>query len=91
MKTPPQKDGSRHNYQATIRKEQGTTQTMDVDKAKGVIYALAVGDALGYPTEFMTLDRIKREYGQEGIRNLPETALYSDDTQMRPLLSLRHF
>jgi ADP-ribosylglycohydrolase len=29
------------------------------EKAKGVIYGLAIGDALGYQTEFMTLDRIK--------------------------------
>jgi ADP-ribosylglycohydrolase len=55
---------------------------MDLDKAKGVIFGLAIGDALGYPTEFMTLDRIKSEYGPRGITNLPDPALFSDDTQM---------
>jgi ADP-ribosylglycohydrolase len=55
---------------------------MDVDKAKGVIYGLAIGDALGYPTEFMSADGIKINYGPEGIRDLPEPALFTDDTQM---------
>jgi len=33
----------------------------DLNKARGLIFGLAIGDALGYPTEFMTLDRIKAE------------------------------
>lgn len=55
---------------------------MDEDKAKGLIFGLAIGDALGYPTEFMSLSRIKEKYGEEGIRDLPDPALYTDDTQM---------
>jgi ADP-ribosylglycohydrolase len=55
---------------------------MDLDKAKGVIYGLAIGDALGWPTEFLTLDRIKAKYGEDGIRDLPDPALFTDDTQM---------
>ena len=55
---------------------------MDTDKAKGIIYGLAIGDALGYPTEFMSLSRIKAEYGQSGIKDLPNPALFTDDTQM---------
>jgi ADP-ribosylglycohydrolase len=51
-------------------------------KARGVMYGLAIGDALGYPTEFMTLDLIKSEYGPQGIADLPGPALFSDDTQM---------
>jgi ADP-ribosylglycohydrolase len=54
----------------------------DLGKAKGIIYGLAIGDALGYPTEFMSLDHIKAKYGSKGITNLPDPALYSDDTQM---------
>jgi ADP-ribosylglycohydrolase len=56
--------------------------TEDLQKAKGLIYGLAIGDALGYPTEFKTLDRIKSEYGPDGIVDLPDPALFSDDTQM---------
>jgi len=55
---------------------------MDLNKAKGIIYGLAIGDALGRPTEFMSLSQIKAKYGQEGITDLPEPSLYTDDTQM---------
>jgi ADP-ribosylglycohydrolase len=55
---------------------------MDLDKAKGIIYGLGIGDALGRPTEFLSLSQIKSEYGQDGITDLPDPALYTDDTQM---------
>lgn len=55
---------------------------MDLNKAKGVIYGLAIGDALGWPTEFLKLDEIKARYGKDGIRDLPNPALFTDDTQM---------
>jgi ADP-ribosylglycohydrolase len=55
---------------------------MDIDKAKGIIYGLAIGDALGRPTEFMSLSAIKAEYGEKGIQDLPKPALFTDDTQM---------
>ena len=32
---------------------------MDLDKARGVIYGLAIGDALGRPTEFLSLSEIQ--------------------------------
>lgn len=51
-------------------------------KAKGAIFGLAVGDALGNPTEFLSADGIKINYGPEGIQDLPEPALFTDDTQM---------
>jgi ADP-ribosylglycohydrolase len=57
-------------------------EVMDLNKAKGVIYGLAIGDALGRLTEFMSLSRIKSKYGEAGITDLPEPALYTDDTQM---------
>ncbi|MFC1882315.1 ADP-ribosylglycohydrolase family protein [Thermodesulfobacteriota bacterium] len=54
-----------------------------VDKARGIIYGLAIGDALGYPTEFMSLSRIKEKYGSSGIQDLTKTpAFFTDDTQM---------
>jgi len=56
---------------------------MTIDKAKGIIFGLAIGDALGKPTEFMSLTEIKRKYGPKGIQDLPtKPALYTDDTQM---------
>jgi len=55
---------------------------MDNDKAKGVIFGLAIGDALGATTEFIKLPEIKRRYGPQGILDLPDSALFTDDTQM---------
>ena len=55
---------------------------MSLEKAKGVILGLAIGDAMGAPAEFMSLDQIKRVYGDRGIRDLPDLAVYTDDTQM---------
>lgn len=54
---------------------------------RGCLLGGAIGDALGYPVEFLTLEEIKKVYGPEGIRTLQinETsgkALISDDTQM---------
>lgn len=47
----------------------------------------AIGDALGYTVEFMTLDKIKSKFGEHGITGLKSDkvtgrALISDDTQM---------
>jgi ADP-ribosylglycohydrolase len=54
-----------------------------LSKAKGMIFGLAIGDALGYPTEFMSMVDIKSVYGPEGIQDFPKSpALFSDDTQM---------
>ena len=55
---------------------------MDLDKAKGIIYGLAIGDALGRLTEFKSLPEIKSEHGNKGITDLPDPPLYTDDTQM---------
>lgn len=59
-----------------------TLMSSEPEKALGIIYGLAIGDAMGYPTEFLSVHRIKAEYGPEGISTLPEPALFSDDTQM---------
>lgn len=47
----------------------------------------AIGDALGYTVEFMSLDKIKYKFGENGITELnidkaTGKALISDDTQM---------
>ena len=52
----------------------------------GSLVGGAVGDALGYPVEFMRWKEIQKEYGPDGIRqyalNEESLAIISDDTQM---------
>ena len=53
----------------------------------GCLIGGAVGDALGYPVEFMPYDSIAKRYGEKGIigydkDNNTGLALISDDTQM---------
>lgn len=51
----------------------------------GCLLGGAVGDALGYPVEFMGESSIRAKYGPEGIRTLAQAghpARISDDTQM---------
>src|SRR5689334_6400526 len=61
---------------------------MSVEQAQAILFGLALGDALGYPTEFMRLHPIKdipgikTKYGEAGIQEPPDPALFSDDTQM---------
>src|SRR4051794_14633493 len=51
-------------------------------RADAILFGLALGDALGAPTEFLKLSEIKRGYGVRGIQEPPDPALYTDDTQM---------
>ena len=59
-----------------------------VDRFRGCILGLAVGDALGHPTEFIaSLEGIKRRYGPEGIKDFAGVGghppgTFTDDTQM---------
>lgn len=55
---------------------------MSRELAEAIVFGLALGDALGYPTEFLKLPQIKAKYSAQGIQDLPDPALYSDDTQM---------
>lgn len=56
------------------------------DKVRGSLIGGAIGDALGYPVEFMSLTSIKNKYGENGITKLElderNKAVVSDDTQM---------
>jgi len=57
------------------------------ERFKGCLLGGAIGDALGYPVEFMSLNQIKHTYGQKGLTDLiidkeSKAALISDDTQM---------
>lgn len=58
-----------------------------LDKVRGSLFGGAVGDALGYPVEFLDEESIFAEYGADGIReyeldDASGKALISDDTQM---------
>ena len=63
------------------------------DKCRGSLIGGAIGDALGYPVEFVySFEEIKAKYGEEGITEYDKSypwldeefnqALFSDDTQM---------
>lgn len=57
------------------------------ERYKGCLFGLAVGDALGAPVEFLSLQEIKRTYGAEGIVKFEPwssfpAGSYTDDTQL---------
>ena len=57
------------------------------DQIRGSLLGGAMGDALGYPVEFLRRSQILRRYGEQGITAyeydpLTGKALISDDTQM---------
>lgn len=56
------------------------------DKTRGSLLGGAIGDALGYPVEFMSYSQIKSKYGEKGITRFEldknGVAEISDDTQM---------
>jgi ADP-ribosylglycohydrolase len=56
-------------------------------RVRGCLLGGALGDALGYPIEFSSLDRIRSAHGERGVTGLvfagdSRVALVSDDTQM---------
>ena len=57
-----------------------------LDRCRGSLIGGAVGDALGYPVEFMSLNEILKHYGERGITKYDlgdkGIAEFSDDTQM---------
>jgi len=57
-----------------------------VDRFTGCLLGGAVGDALGWPVEFLSMDEIRRKYGREGILDFVEASggigAITDDTQM---------
>lgn len=58
-----------------------------LDRYKGCLLGLAVGDALGAAVEFMSYTEIKNRYGNGGIQDFDawsgfEAGSYTDDTQM---------
>ncbi len=57
------------------------------EKARAIVYGLALGDALGWPVEFYSMRQIKAVYGERGILQPPDPALFTDDTQMTIAIS----
>jgi ADP-ribosylglycohydrolase len=52
-------------------------------RASGALFGLAYGDALGRPTEFLSIAQIEERYGPGGPRELVGwPAMVTDDTQM---------
>jgi ADP-ribosylglycohydrolase len=60
----------------------------DLERIRGSILGLAIGDALGHPTEFVgTLERIRERWGEHGVTDLMPAGrhpagTFTDDTQM---------
>ena len=61
-------------------------EAVDRGKAVGCLMGGAVGDALGAPVEFMTMEEIRRRYGASGVTGYVEfwsgQGAFTDDTQM---------
>jgi len=55
---------------------------MMIERFQGCLLGGAIGDALGYPVEFMRRTEIISRYGIAGITALKKNAPISDDTQM---------
>jgi ADP-ribosylglycohydrolase len=58
----------------------GVTDT-GIRRASGALFGLAYGDAMGAPTEFLSMAEIERRYGPDGPRDIG-TGRVTDDTQM---------
>jgi ADP-ribosylglycohydrolase len=52
------------------------------NKLCGCYWGLALGDALGKPVEFESIESIQKKYGESGIQSLEEGADWTDDTEM---------
>lgn len=58
-----------------------------LNRFKGCLLGLAIGDALGAPVEFLSLEKIKEKYGEKGIGEFDvwdgfKPGSYTDDTQL---------
>lgn len=74
-----------HNIESS-KADQADESLRVKDCIRGCLIAGAVGDALGYPVEFMSRKEILAKYGNKGIAQFElchnGKALVSDDTQM---------
>ncbi|UCE43309.1 MAG: ADP-ribosylglycohydrolase family protein [Candidatus Aminicenantes bacterium] len=58
-----------------------------LNRFKGCLFGLAIGDALGAPVEFLSMESIKEKYGESGIAEFDvwdgfKPGSYTDDTQL---------
>ena len=53
-----------------------------VNAGRSMMTGLALGDALGWPTEFKNMRDIRSLFGERGIQEPPDPAIITDDTQM---------
>jgi ADP-ribosylglycohydrolase len=58
-----------------------------LNRFKGCLFGMAIGDALGAPVEFLTLEKIKEKYGESGISTFDvwngfKPGSYTDETQL---------
>lgn len=62
------------------------TDKRDIDHFKGCLIGGAIGDSLGAPVEFMSLDQIRSAFGVRGLSDYAaaygRTGAITDDTQM---------
>ncbi len=56
--------------------------TLFNEKLRGCYWGLALGDALGKPVEFDSIDSIRERYGESGVQNPEDGAYWTDDTEM---------
>ncbi len=78
---------ARNPYEQARRDSGGETTAMYRSRVRGCLLGGAVGDALGYPIEFTSLDRIRATHGPRGVTgctpdDLGAVGPVSDDTQM---------
>ncbi|MCD9877480.1 ADP-ribosylglycohydrolase family protein [Streptomyces guryensis] len=59
-----------------------TATIVDKQAATGALTGLALGDALGFPTEFNDVPSILAKFGPWRQMRLPKPAIVTDDTQM---------
>ena len=52
------------------------------DKILGCYWGLTIGDALGMPVEFKSIEAIRSIYEADGIQNPEEHAIWTDDAEM---------
>ena len=55
-----------------------------VNAGRSMMTGLALGDALGWPTEFKNMRDIRSLFGERGIQEPPDPAIITDDTQTDP-------